>query len=301
MAKRKGLCLQNEETGEETPSFAVKNTDMETEMKPCSLRKKTEKVFSDFRRGFERIAPRFAFLICVIPSLIVLFSMLLFLKRNGLYPYGGKTVSWCDMDQQVVPLLMAFKDVLSGKEGFLFSFKYACGMNFFGVFFFFLSSPFTFLIAFVEKAEVGLFVNILVLLKMCAMACTSAIYLFKKHPNAKLLIVALSVLYAYSGYTMMYYQNLIWLDIAYLFPLLLLGLEGLKEGKRGLFIAVLSASMIINYYLGYMLVVFLLLYAFVWVVIAKDKRFAGNFILCCGVSALISAVVWLPSRLQYLK
>ncbi|MBR4943168.1 MAG: YfhO family protein, partial [Clostridia bacterium] len=122
---------------------------------------------------------------------------------------------------------------------------------------------------------------------------------FKKHPNAKLLIVALSVLYAYSGYTMMYYQNLIWLDIAYLFPLLLLGLEGLKEGKRGLFIAVLSASMIINYYLGYMLVVFLLLYAFVWVVIAKDKRFAGNFILCCGVSALISAVVWLPSLLQY--
>lgn len=251
-----------------------------------------EKYFPVFRKWFLR-------LIWVIPPVVVLIAMLALCSRNGLYPYGDKTLSWCDMDQQVVPLLMDFKDILDGKEGFFFSFKNAGGMNFYGVFFFFLSSPFSFLIVFVDKADIVLFVNILVMLKMCAIAFSASFYLEKKHPKAWLLNIALSVLYAYSGYTMMYYQNMIWLDIVYLFPLLLLGLEKLKEGKRTLFICILAACMVVNYYLGYMIVVFLLLYAFLWSVLSKDRKFAGNFLLCCAVAALLSAIVWLPSLVQY--
>ena len=240
-------------------------------------------------------------LVWVFPPVLVLFAMLALFKTNGLYPFTSKTIAWCDMDQQVVPLLLQFKDILAGKEGFFFSLKNAGGMNFYGVFFFFLASPFSFLVAFVDKADMSSFCNILVMLKMCVCALTASLYFFKKNPNAPLLNVFLSVLYAYSGYTMMYYQNVMWLDIAYLFPLLLWGLERLQQGKRALFIAALSASMIVNYYLGYMIVVFLLLYAFVWVVISKDKKFAVNFILCCFVAALVTAVVWLPSFWQYLS
>lgn len=235
----------------------------------------------------------------VFPPLIVLFAMLIFYKANGLYPYGDKTIAWCDMDQQVIPLLLQFKDILSGKEGFFYSFKNAGGMNFFGVFFFFLSSPFSLLIAFVDKADASSFANLLVMLKMCAVALTASIYLARKAPDAPLLNIALSVLYAYSGYTMMYYQNVIWLDVVYLFPLLLMGLELLQDGKKTLFILALTMSMVVNYYLGYMLVVFLLLYASLWAFMSKDKKFAGNFILSCALAALLSAVVWLPSLLQY--
>ncbi len=232
-------------------------------------------------------------------ALFVGVSLLITYKTNGLYPFGTKTVSWCDMDQQVIPLLLDFKDILAGKEGFFFSFKNAGGMNFYGVFFFFLASPFTFLVAFVEKTNVSLFANILVLLKMCAIAATASLYLSTRNKNAPLLNLFLSVLYAYSGYTMMYYQNVIWLDMTYVFPLLLLGLDKLKQGKRALFIGVLTACLFINYYLSYMIVVFLLLYAFVWCVLTKDKKFAGNFVLSCAVAALLSAIVWLPCFLQY--
>ena len=78
--------------------------------------------------------------IFLFPPVFVLIVTLALFKGNGLYPFGTKTLSWCDMDQQVVPLLIDFKDILSGKEGFFFSFKNAGGMNFFGVFFFFLST-----------------------------------------------------------------------------------------------------------------------------------------------------------------
>ncbi len=238
-------------------------------------------------------------LIFLVPPVIVLIATLITFKANGLYPYGNKTISWCDMDQQVIPLLIDFKDILSGKEGFFFSFKNAGGMNFFGVFFFFLSSPFSFLVAFVDKAEILLFANVLVLLKLCAISVTSSLYFKKKHPDNPVLNVFLSVLYAYSGYTMMYYQNVIWLDIVYLFPLLMLGLEYLKEGKKPLFITALSACVIVNYYLSYMLVVFLLLYVGVWLVLSKDRKFAVNFALCCMLSAFVSSIVWLPSLIQY--
>lgn len=247
----------------------------------------------------KKLKERVGKLICLLPPVIVFLSMMILFKTNGLYPFGEKTLSWCDMDQQVVPLLLDFKDILAGKEGFFFSFKNAGGMNFFGVFFFFLSSPFSFLVAFVDKSDISSFANVLIMLKMCATAFTASLYFFKNSPGSRLLNIVLAVLYAYSGYTMMYYQNLIWLDMAYIFPVLLLSLDRLKEGKRGFFTGALVVCLFINYYISYMIVVFLLLYAFVWSIISKDKKFAGNFVLCCAVAAFISAVVWLPSFVQY--
>ncbi|MFR1983961.1 MAG: YfhO family protein [Christensenellaceae bacterium] len=143
------------------------------------------------------------------------------------------------------------------REGLFFSFKNAGGMNFFGVFFFFLSSPFSFLVAFVDKADISSFANILVMLKMCAISLTASLFFSRKYPGHAVPNVLLSVLYAYSGYTMMYYQNIIWLDMVYVFPLLLLSLDMLKEGKRLFFVCALAACLFINYYISYMIVVFL--------------------------------------------
>ncbi len=241
----------------------------------------------------------FSSFVWVLPPIIVFLAMMIFYNADGLYPFGDKTLSWCDMDQQVVPLLIDLKDILSGKEGFLLSFKNAAGMNFYGVFFFFLSSPFSLLVAFIKKSEVALFANILVALKMSVIALTSSVYFMKKNKNAAILNVFLSVLYAFSGYVMMYYQNVMWLDMVYLFPLLLLGLEKLREGKRALFTVVLTACLFVNYYLSYMVVLFLLLYTLNVLYVYKDKKFALNFTVCCAVAACLSAVVWLPCFLQY--
>ncbi len=246
-----------------------------------------------------KIAPTLRKFVWVIPPIIVFAAMFLFFRADDLYPFGPKMMAWCDMDQQVVPLLIDFKDILSGKEGFFLSFKNAGGMNFYAVFFFFLCSPFSFLVAFVDKADVGVFMNVIITLKMCTISITASIYLYRKCPRAWLLNIALSVLYAFSGYVMMYYQNVMWLDVVYLFPLLLIGLDKLKEGNRVFFTLALSATVIVNFYLSYMIALFLLLYAFLQTVLQKDKRFAGNFILCCTMAVLLTAVVWIPSFLQY--
>ena len=269
----------------------------EKTLSPCFARVK--KGWDSVQKGWRRVLPIVQRLVWLFPPIIVAIAMLIFLHARGFYPFGDFTISWGDMDQQTIPLLLDYKRILSGEEGLFFNTKTAGGMNFFGVFFFFISSPFSLLIAFVDEEKVALFVNVLVMLKMCATACTASVYLYKKHQKNSFLNIVLSVLYAYSGYTMYYYQNMMWLDVMALFPVLLLGLERLKEGKRGLFIVALSACLFVNFYLSYMVVLFLLLYAFVWGILEKDKAFAKNFILCCFTAALLTAIVWLPALVQY--
>lgn len=229
---------------------------------------------------------------------------------RGFYPFGQRTAAWCDMNQQVVPLLCQLKDILEGKSGWLLSFKNASGMNFFGVFFFFLSSPFSFLVWFVEKEDMLLFANILILMKMMACAVTSSLYFVRSGEYKRLGALPISLLgfiYATSGYVMLFYQNVIWLDIMYLFPLLLISLERLhKKGSPMMYIAVISCIMIVNYYIGYMAVLFLLLTAGVYSVsgiradIDDTAHVSLKFLAGSAIAAMLSAAVWLPSFMQYL-
>ena len=161
----------------------------------------------------------------VAPVLVLAVFSFIF-AINGFYPFGNASVSWCDMNQQVIPLFCNFKDVLSGNSGFFLNMNNAGGMNFFGVFFFFLSSPFTFLVAFFEKSDIPLLMNFLVVLKLCTAAVTAGIYFEKTFKSQNVAFkTILSFAYALCGYGLMFYQNVIWLDLMYLFPLLLLGID----------------------------------------------------------------------------
>ncbi|MBE5765529.1 MAG: hypothetical protein E7339_08065 [Clostridiales bacterium] len=247
-------------------------------------------------RIFKRLTPIVSFL-AVLLIYGIIFSL------NNIYPFGELTISWCDMNQQTIPLLCGFKDVLSGKSDFWLSLENAGGMNFFGVYFFNLSSPFTYLVLFFEKSAMPLAVNIMVVLKLATSALTFALWLKYYVKNANpVLVIALSVAYAFSGWAMMYYQILSWLDTYYLFPLLLLGLHKLTENKSpALYVITLFACMLVHFYLGWAIVIFVCLYAGLFVALSKEKShtFAKNFIISSIISALLSFLVLIPAFLQY--
>lgn len=236
-----------------------------------------------------------------------LLTMVIFLYvfyLYGMYPFGNGSIAWCDMNQQGIPLLMDFKDILSGKDGIFLNMNNAGGMNFWGVFCFFLSNPFSFLVAFVPKEAIIYFVNILVILKLVLCAFTSALYfIICKEKLSKGFSVSLSLMYALCGYGMLFYQNIMWLDIMYLFPILMIGLEKLtKQRDNILYILSLSAIMIMNFYICYMVAVFILLYMAVYILAhrkqEKLKEVCIKFLSGTILSALITAVVWLPSLFQ---
>lgn len=242
---------------------------------------------------------------CLLAPAAVCFLLLLLYSLFGLYPLGGKTLSWCDMSQQVVPFLLEFKDILTGHAGLFLNMENAGGMNFWGVFLFFIASPFTFLTAFVPKQDMMLFANILVLLKMTVCALTASLFFrtqFKKLTDAQ--AVLLSVLYAFCGYALLFYQNVVWLDMMALFPLLLLSLHCLVIREKPLFfIIALSCVIAVNFYLSYMVLLFLLLGFGVLIFLSRPRERRGQHFLLLGLSVLISLLitgpVWLPAFLQY--
>ena len=154
-----------------------------------------------------------------LPPLIVLLLILAAFRVYGIYPFGRRSLSWGDMSQQIVPLLNQYKELLSP----FYSLRAGGGMNMYGVFFYYLASPFTFLVRFVRSEDMYLFAGVLAALKMSVSALTASICFAgcrKKlgAPEA----VLLSVMYPFCGFALLYYQILPWLDMMYLFPLLLL-------------------------------------------------------------------------------
>ncbi len=224
----------------------------------------------------------------------------------GLYPFGAGSIAWCDMNQQVVPLLAEFRSVLLGDASFFRS-PGAGGINFWGIFFFFLSSPFSFLSVLVKADELPWLMNWILAGKMMVSAGTAAL-LFRSLSDSRRSIppVLGGVLYAFCGYTLYYYQNIVWLDMEALFPLLILSLIHLEKKKRVLpFVVVFSAMLIVHYYLSYMVVLFLLfgMALFFYLQGPSVRQGQAAMLLCCGaiLSVLITAVVWLPSLLEVLR
>lgn len=248
---------------------------------------------------------KYAKLLLAPAAVLILISILFFIY--GLFPFGEKSLSWCDMNQQVIPLLLDFKDILSGKSGFFLSLQNAGGMNFFGVFLFFISSPFSFLAALVDKSDMWVFMNVLVALKMMVCAFTAQLFFTKKFKSLGTAAQsAFGVMYAFCGYAMLFFQNVVWLDMMYLFPLLLLSLDRLVlKQKTGCYIAALSAMIVVNFYLSYMVVLFILFAMGLYLLFfaPKVRRKKNAALLCVGsiLSALISAAVWLPALFSYLS
>ena len=262
---------------------------------------KSRNAGSPFKKEYSLIAAPFAVIVTIFCVYI----------RFGFFPFGSRTVAWADMNQQVVPLLCQFKDILDGKGGMLLSFKNSGGMNFWGVFFFFLASPFSLLVKFIRKENMLLFMNILVVVKMMFCSASACFYFIKSKEHRSLgaaEITLLGFIYAVCGYTMLFYQNVIWLDVMYLFPLLLLSIEHMFEKKGSLvpYSLLMAATVAVNYYLGYMVVIYVILFMALYaaVLIKRGEHESSlacmRFLVGSGLAALMSAVVWLPSFMQYL-
>lgn len=240
------------------------------------------------------------------PLLAGVMTMLLFACGYvvfKLYPFGENSIVWCDMEQQAVPLLLQLKEILRSGESLTYAIYSAGGMNFWGVFFFFLSNPLSFVVLMTD-IPVDLLMNLLVPIKLALCAATAAIWL--RYRNSSLptyLQILLAVMYGCSGYGLFYYQNLMWLDVQAMFPLMLTAVDMLVKQKRNLpYLLALSAIMVLNFYTGYMVVVFLVLYTAlrIWFAVPQSERgeTALRFWLCNVLSALATAVVWLPTFLQ---
>lgn len=218
------------------------------------------------------------------------------------YPVGKNSVLVLDLNAQYIYYFEQLRDILTSGESILYSFERALGGEFLGIFAYYLSSPFSLLVALFPKRMITEAMYLILVLKCGFCGLTFGFYLNKKNLAKPPYRVMLAVMYALSSYAVVMQHNVMWTDNLIVFPLLLLGIDALiTEGKFKLYVLSLVYAMMSNFYIGYMACLFVLVWFFIRYFMFSPEERKPFFITLCRiglwslVALSISAIILLPT------
>jgi len=234
----------------------------------------------------------------ILPPLAVVAVFFGVFYFKDIYPFGKKTIAWCDMTQQGVPYLLNFKSILEGDDSLFLNMANAGGMDGWSLFRAYFARPFNYLILFVERSAAMDFISVITVLKLAACAATAMVFFrtcIKKLDSG--IAAVLSIMYSLCAFGTMYYQILNWPDAMYILPLYFTGLYLLiKEHKIALFTVSLVFVML-NFSFGFMTVIATLLLIGYYSIVKNDvpeiKQTAFEFAAGSALAAIICAPAWL--------
>ncbi len=233
----------------------------------------------------------------LIPAAIF---FLIYLVR-GIYPFGNSTVLVLDMNAQYAYFYEYLREAVTGRDlSLIYTWERALGGEFMGLYAYYIASPLSYIVCLFPKENMQDALFVIYLIKAALCGVTMSYYFTKTAKKLnKLATVAFSVLYATMSYTMVQMHNLMWIDAVILLPLVVLGIEQLiKFGKYKLYIVSLALTLMSNYYIGYMVCIFVFLYYFYYIFAYSDRNnpcaekahFKKSFIRIATYSAIGIAI-----------
>lgn len=176
----------------------------------------------------------------------------------GIYPWGEHTVLTIDLNNQYLSFLSYFKEMISGDRGFFYSFSKTIGGDMAGLNAYYLMSPLNLLLLLFSTKTLPVGIEILTLAKVGL--CGLSFYLCVTR-NKSWHGLIFSVSYAMMAYNIVYQQNIMWLDGVILLPAIVLGIQRITENKGPfLYLFSLFGAILTNYYIGFMICLFSLLF-----------------------------------------
>jgi uncharacterized membrane protein YfhO len=191
---------------------------------------------------------------------------------HGVYPFGNRQILNYDFYIQYYPFFNGFWNKMREGAVSLWSWAAGLGHDYLALIAYYLASPLNLLIVIVPYTWLREALTVILLIKIGCAGLFTALYLryaYKKQyvpPDRKagvaysLALPVFSSLYALCAFTLGYYLNIIWFDSFALLPLVMLGLLALmREGKFKLYIVSLALAVLFNFYVGYMICVFVVI------------------------------------------
>ena len=236
----------------------------------------------------------------IVPILIMLISCIV----NKTYPFGNEILPKYDGYYQYAGFTSYYKNVLLGNESLFYSFKGLLGYNFYATSIYYMFNPTNLLCIFSTSENILEYYTFIILLRIGLSGFTMCKYLkykFKNQSNLRYIIFSIS--YALMAYNVCYFFNYMYFDTVVLFPIVVLGLDKLiYERKNRLYIISLTLSIISNFYIGYMVCIFSLLYFIYNIVIYKlDKNIIKDFIISSLLSGFMCMIIIIPEASELLK
>jgi len=218
-----------------------------------------------------------------IPAVLTYLAYALF----GLYPFGEESVLCLDLNGQYVYYFEALRDAFWG-DGSIF---YNSG-EFMGIIGYYLASPFTLIVMLLPEKFMLSSLLIMQLCKLGAAGATFNYFLQKRRGVQPYPSLLFSTMYAMMAYGVIQLIDPMWLDGLVFLPLIMLGIEYLvDDGRRLNFIIPLALMCVANFYIGYMICFFVILYFLFYLCFGSDKKRKGYDYFTAFVRIAYSSVI----------
>ena len=224
--------------------------------------------------------------------------VLLIAINTKVFPFGSNTLAWSDLLVQIEPFFKELIHKISTSDYLFYSFNNGLGSSFYMTLLYYLISPINILIYIFKNHDINKILNMIILVKPVLASLTMSYYLKKKFNSDKIYPVIFALLYAFSGFYCAYYMNIMWLNAYILLPIITLGIERLlDDNKKTLLILSLFFAIVTNFYQGYMLTGYTIIYAFFYMFYNSKlkKEYVFSFIKTISISLLLSSFIILPA------
>ncbi len=215
----------------------------------------------------------------------------------GMWPIGEESAMIVDMHHQYAPMLAQLRDMLLNGGSVLYTFEVGSGTSFIPLFAYYLASPFNLILVLFPQAYLAEGILIITLMKMALTGAFMTLcvqYIFKRRNYST---VAVGMMYALMMYMLAYSWDVMWLDCVMVLPLCVMGFEKMmRTGKYLQYVVSLAYILYSNYYIGFMVCIFMVLYYGVFYFRAARNgiqqsvgfaRFAIGSLLGGGLAAFI--------------
>ncbi len=214
----------------------------------------------------------------LIAFLIPFLGMTGLMIARQFHPFGNLSVLYSDMYHQYYPFFVEMRESILNGDGLLWNWSVGLGLDFLGLFAYYLASPLNWLSILVPESMLLGYFSMLLPLKLGFAGLFFALFLKKIFKKDDWSIALFSTFYATCAWALGYQWNIMWVDTFALLPLVMLGMVSLLEKRKFLLYTLsLFSAVIINYYVGFFVCIFVFL-AYICYEICYFKGFKKFFI-----------------------
>lgn len=235
-------------------------------------------------------------------SALVFVFMLVFMIAGQIGPFGSNSLTLIDSMHQYVPFFSDFQDKLKTGGSLFYTWDVGGGQNFQSLMLYYIASPINFILVFFSRKAIPGVMSAIIVGKLIFSAGSFGYYLSRR--NKKIvnspMITAFSVAFALNNYMAGYFWNIMWLDCIMVFPLIMLGYKRLmRDSDPRMYTLALFYSLFCNYYISFMICIFLVLWFFctghknVKKFFTDGLKFAACSLLAAGMAAFSLLMAYL--------
>ena len=243
--------------------------------------------------------------VCVIAFVVPFLLTLIAYYNFYIYPLGDgkRSVLTLDLNGQYIYYFEGIRNAFRGNGSIFYNWSRNLSGGFFGIIGYYLASPFTAIPVLMPRSHILEAIMIMQMCKVGACGTTFCIYAQKSKKLAPGPSIIFATMYSMMAFVVIQLINPMWIDGPIFLPLIMLGVEYLIDDGRKLNLIIPTALLFIaNFYIGYMVGIFTVIYFVYYLFFGTERKFKGikEYGLTIGNAAIAGIVTVMCSLIMIL-